>query len=356
MAQGVDSTGGGTAGRGHRCRFCDQSLDRLFIDLGMSPLCESYVAADSLDQMEPFYPLRVFVCERCWLVQLEEHVSPDRIFSEYAYFSSYSSSWVEHARQYVDAITTKLRLNSASSVVEVASNDGYLLQHFVARGIPVIGVEPAANVAGAAVEKGIPTHVGFFGVATASTLASEPGRADLIVANNVLAHVADLNGFVEGLHILLKPSGSITLEFPHLVQLMKGNQFDTIYHEHFSYLSLALVRELLQAHGLRPYDVEEISTHGGSLRVYCCHETSEVPEHPTVENLIEREARYGLHAVCTYERFAERVIQTKQKLLEFLIAARRAQKVVVGYGAPGGDVPCAVETQRRLGSRLRDHL
>jgi SAM-dependent methyltransferase len=301
----------------------------------MSPLCESYISVDALNRMEAFYPLHVFVCERCWLVQLDEFVSPDEIFTEYAYFSSYSDSWVEHARRYVEAVTTRLALSESSKVVEIASNDGYLLQHFVARRIPVLGIEPAANVARTAIEKGIPTIVRFFGVETAQHVRRELGGADLIVANNVLAHVPDINDFVAGIETLLAPRGSATLEFPHLVRLMEGNQFDTIYHEHFSYLSLLVVQRIFSAHGLRVYDVDEIPTHGGSLRVYGCHADADIPERPAVAKLIAREQEYGLGRLDTYERFADRVMETKRRLLEFLIEARRAGKRIAGYGAPG---------------------
>jgi SAM-dependent methyltransferase len=232
-------------------------------------------------------------------------------------------------------VTTRLALSESSKVVEIASNDGYLLQHFVARRIPVLGIEPAANVARTAIEKGIPTIVRFFGVETAQHVRRELGGADLIVANNVLAHVPDINDFVAGIETLLAPRGSATLEFPHLVRLMEGNQFDTIYHEHFSYLSLLVVQRIFSAHGLRVYDVDEIPTHGGSLRVYGCHADADIPERPAVAKLIAREQEYGLGRLDTYERFADRVMETKRRLLEFLIEARRAGKRIAGYGAPG---------------------
>ena len=322
-------------GRQPQCRFCAAPLRRTFVDLGMSPLCESYVSADALNRMEAFYPLHVFLCERCWLVQLDEYVSPDHIFTEYAYFSSYSDSWVEHARQYVDRIAARLGLNETSRVVEIASNDGYLLQHFVARGVPVLGVEPAANVAKVAVDRGIPTLTRFFGVDTATGIRAQIGPADLVVGNNVLAHVPDINDFVAGVQVLLGSEGSATLEFPHLVRLMEGNQFDTIYHEHFSYLSLSVVREIVRAHGLRVYDVDEIPTHGGSLRVYACRQSASIEERPAVEELCAREEEFGLRRLETYARFAEQVMETKRQLLDFLIAARRAGQRVAGYGAPG---------------------
>jgi len=318
------------------CRFCGGTRRTTFVDLGMSPLCESYVSQEGLNHMEPFFPLHVFVCNRCLLVQLEEYVTPDNIFSEYAYFSSYSDSWVEHARRYVAAITERLQLNSASQVVEIASNDGYLLQHFVARDIPVLGVEPAANVARVAIDKGVSTVVRFFGEETARDLAASHGLADLIVGNNVLAHVPDINDFVRGLPILLKPSGTVTMEFPHLLRLIEENQFDTIYHEHFSYLSLFVVQAIFQAHGLRVYDVDEIPTHGGSLRIYACHDdaTGQQPS-AAVRGVIEAEERFGLRQPDTYTRFSERVQSTKRKLLSFLIDAKNHGKTIAGYGAPG---------------------
>ena len=285
--------------------------------------------------MEPFYPLHVYLCDRCFLVQLEQYVAPDQIFSEYAYFSSYSDSWVEHARKYVQQITERLRLGSSSLVYEVASNDGYLLQHFVKDGVPAIGIEPAANVARVAVEKGVPTIVRFFGVETAREVSASRGPADLIVGNNVLAHVPDINDFVGGLRALLKPSGTITMEFPHLVRLMEGNQFDTIYHEHFSYLSLMTVRTIFGAHGLRVYDVEELPTHGGSLRVYACHEDAPITTAPSVSALIDGELRFGLGRADTYTGFAGQVEETKRRLLSFLIDARSRGQSIVGYGAPG---------------------
>jgi 2-polyprenyl-3-methyl-5-hydroxy-6-metoxy-1,4-benzoquinol methylase len=277
----------------------------------MSPLCESYISREGLNQMEPFYPLHALVCEKCLLVQLDDYVAPEHIFSEYAYFSSYSDSWVEHARRYVEKVSERLRLGADSRVVEIASNDGYLLQHFVRRGVPVLGIEPAANIARVAIQKGVPTVVRFFGVDTARDLLVEQGPADLIVGNNVLAHVPFINDFVGGLSVLLHPEGTVTMEFPHLVRLIEGNQFDTIYHEHFSYLSMISVQAIFRAHGLRVYDVEELPTHGGSLRIYACH------------------------SLETYDRFGGRVAETKWNLLSFLIDARRAGKTIAGYGAPG---------------------
>jgi 2-polyprenyl-3-methyl-5-hydroxy-6-metoxy-1,4-benzoquinol methylase len=302
----------------------------------MSPLCESYVPAERLDAMEPFYPLTVLVCEHCLLVQLREYVRAEEIYSEYAYFSSYSDSWLDHARRYVEMAIDRFRLGPDKQVVEVASNDGYLLQYFMAQGIPVLGIEPAANVARVAQEKGIRTLVTFFGRQRAAELAAEGVRADLLVGNNVLAHVPDLNGFVAGLKLLLTAGGTITMEFPHLLRLVEGNQFDTIYHEHFSYLSFQVTERVFAAHGLTIFDVEELSTHGGSLRIYARHaEESDRPALGSVEALRRRETEAGYHRIETYLGFAERVAETKRKLLEFLIGVRRRGRRIAGYGAPG---------------------
>ena len=318
------------------CRFCAAPLRRTFVDLGMSPLCESYLPAEKLDEMEPFYPLAVRVCERCLLVQVREYVRAEEIYSDYAYFSSYSDSWLEHARQYVEAMIERLGLGPQSRVVEVASNDGYLLQHFVARGVPVLGIEPAANVARVARQKGIPTLVKFFGRETAGEVAAESGRADLLLGNNVLAHVPDLNGFVAGLKLLLAPRGVITMEFPHLMRLVEGNQFDTIYHEHFSYLSLLAVQRVFAAQGLVVFDVDELPTHGGSLRIYARHaEDRTKPYRPALVEVRDRELAAGYGRIETYLDFGRRVAQTKRNLLEFLITARREGRQVAGYGAPG---------------------
>ncbi len=319
-----------------RCRFCNSILNQTFVDLGMSPLCESYIKPERQNEMEPFYPLHVRVCERCFLVQLDEYVTPDNIFSDYAYFSSYSDSWQQHAKAYTEMIAERLGLNAQSQVVEIASNDGYLLQYFVTQGIPVLGVEPAANVAEVAIKKGIPSVVKFFGQKTAHELVDEGKRADLIVGNNVLAHVPDINDFVGGMKTLLKPGGVITMEFPHLMQLMDGNQFDTIYHEHFSYLSLLIVEKIFAAHGLTVFDVQELSTHGGSLRIYGCHsEDTSKQIGERVTELRAREEVAGFTSLNHYFSFAEKVKETKFKLLEFLIAAKREGKSVAGYGAPG---------------------
>jgi SAM-dependent methyltransferase len=318
------------------CRFCNAPLRHTLVDLGMSPLCESYVAAEHLNHMEPFYPLRVYVCESCFLAQLEEYVSPEEIFSEYAYFSSYSDSWLKHVKDYTDLMVKRFKINPESHVVELASNDGYLLQYFVQRGIPVLGVEPAANVAHVAVEKGVPTVVEFFGEALARRMVGERKQADLLIGNNVLAQVPDLNDFVKGMKILLKPSGVITMEFPHLVRLIEENQFDTIYHEHFSYFSFISAEKIFTHHGLRLFDVEELPTHGGSLRIYACHdEDGAKPTGPKAEELRARELATGLADMDYYLSFGEKVKETKRKLLEFLIKARREGKSVCGYGAPG---------------------
>ncbi len=319
-----------------KCRFCGHDVRHTVVDLGMSPLCQSHISAAQLNQMEPFYPLHALVCERCFLVQLAEFVAPENIFSEYAYFSSYADSWVEHARRYCVTVTERFALGPESLVVEIASNDGYLLQHFVAQGVPVLGIEPAANVGAAALAKGIPTLTRFFGSAIASELVRERGRADLIVGNNVLAHVPQLNDFVTGLKILLKPRGVVTLEFPHLLELMQHNQFDTIYHEHFSYFSFATVCEICARHGLTVFDVERLSTHGGSLRIYARHtEDASRPESERTRELLGVERQSGLRDLATYNAFSERVRATKRALLTFLIEAKNSGKRIVGYGAPG---------------------
>jgi 2-polyprenyl-3-methyl-5-hydroxy-6-metoxy-1,4-benzoquinol methylase len=318
------------------CRFCASDLQTTFVDLGMSPLCESFLPADEINRMESFYPLHVCVCGRCFLVQLQEYVRPADIFTEYAYFSSYSETWLEHARRYTERMIRRFGLGAHSSVVEIASNDGYLLRNFVAHGIPVLGIDPAANVARVAIERGVPTRVDFFGRAVAQQLVEEGIRPDLLVGNNVLAHVPDVNDFVAGLRILLKPGGVITMEFPHLLKLIGGNQFDTIYHEHFSYFSLIAAQNIFAAHGLVLFDVEELPTHGGSLRIYARHrEDATRPVAHRVVALRNREIEEGLTHLESYGRFAEQVRRTKWKLLGFLIEAREQGKSVVGYGAPG---------------------
>jgi SAM-dependent methyltransferase len=318
------------------CRFCHTGLQRTFVDLGMSPLCESFLTREQLNQMEPFYPLHAYLCEECFLVQVEEYVGPEQIFSEYAYFSSYSRAWLEHAKSYADMIVSRLGLDHTSQVIELGSNDGYLLQYFMARGIRVLGVEPAGNVAAAAIAKGVPSTTRLFGLETAQDLLAGGHHPDLIVGNNVLAQVADLNGFVAGMKKLLKPGGVITMEFPHLLRLMDENQFDTIYHEHFSYFSLMSAERIFAAHGLTLFDVEEMWTHGGSLRIYARHQEDEArPVGPRVRALLAREKAVGLDRPERYAAFAEQVRETKWRLLEFLIGAKRRGKSIAGYGAPG---------------------
>ena len=319
-----------------KCRFCEAPLSLTFADLGMSPLSNAYLKAEQLNGMERFYPLHAWVCESCYLVQLEEFESPRHIFGEdYAYFSSYSDTWLEHARRYTELMMGRLGLGPKSHVVELASNDGYLLQYFKRKGIPVLGIEPAANVAAEAERKGVPTLVEFFGTETARELAGAGRQADLLIGNNVLAHVPALNDFVAGMAILLKPGGVITLEFPHLLRLMEENQFDTIYHEHFSYFSFCVAERVFAAHGLTIFDVEEISTHGGSLRIFAKRASNNaLPIGERVAALRQREQKAGLDRADTYYAFAEKVKATKRSLLRFLIGAREAGKCVVGYGAP----------------------
>jgi SAM-dependent methyltransferase len=302
----------------------------------MSPLCQTHIEPHALNHVEKFYPLHVWVCEGCLLVQLEEYVSPGEIFSDYAYFSSYSDSWVEHARRYAAMAIARFGLTADSAVMEIASNDGYLLQHFVRAGIPCLGIEPAANVAQVAVGRGIRTTVCFFGQAAARAIAEEHGRPDLLLGNNVLAHVPDVNDFVAGMKLLLKPGGVITMEFPHLQRLIEENQFDTIYHEHFSYLSLLAVERIFRHHGLELFDVEQLPTHGGSLRIFARHADDDTkPVRASIGDLRQQELRGGLDRLETYSRFAQRVHATKRDILEFLIGARRDGKRIAGYGAPG---------------------
>jgi SAM-dependent methyltransferase len=316
------------------CRSCGAALRHSFCDLGMSPLSNAYLTAAELDSAERFYPLHAHVCGECLLVQLEQFETPDRIFSEYAYFSSYSDSWLAHAERYTAAMIARFGIGPSSRVVEIASNDGYLLQYFKKQGVPVLGVEPAANVARAAEQRGIPTRVEFFGAACAGRLAATGQQADLAVANNVLAHVPDLNDFVEGLRILLAPGGVATCEFPHLLKLFLGNQFDTIYHEHFSYFSLLAAQRVFAAHALTVFDVEELPTHGGSLRVFLRH-AGEASRAPTgnVAKVLSDERAAGLDRVERYAAFQERVSETKRELLDFLIRAKRAGKRIAAYGA-----------------------
>jgi SAM-dependent methyltransferase len=319
---------------GPSCRFCGRPLFLSFADLGVQPLANSYLEPGDLGKPETFYPLHVYVCEECWLVQLPQAATPEAIFSDYAYFSSFSESWLRHAERYAEAMTPRLVLGAASRVVEIASNDGYLLRFFKERGVPVLGIEPAANVAAAAEALGIPTVVRFFGTELARELAAQGTRADLLVGNNVLAHVPDLNDFVQGLATLLAPDGVLTMEFPHLLRLMHEDQFDTIYHEHFSYFSLSAARRIFAAHGLVVVDVEELPTHGGSLRVYARHAGDAGPVDDRVAELLARERMAGLDRPGPYRAFAERVRRVKRQLLRFLLDARERGESIAGYGAP----------------------
>ena len=317
------------------CRFCGSQLRQVFLDLGLSPMANSYLKEEDLKQEEPRFPLRVYVCGECFLVQLEEWESPENIFGDYAYFSSYSESWLRHAKKYVGEMIERFGIDPQSQVVEIASNDGYLLQYFVDRGIPVLGVEPARNVAVVARSRGIPTRVDFFGETTARTLRREGLRADLLIGNNVLAHVPNLNDFVKGLKILLADQGIVTMEFPHLARLCAECQIDTIYHEHFSYFSFVVAEKIFAAHGLTLFDVEELPTHGGSLRIFAQHKVG--GRHPIsghVEDLRKREIDAGYADLARYLAFEERAVRTKEKLIEFLVNAKQEGKRVVGYGAP----------------------
>ena len=319
-----------------KCRFCSQPLRTSFADLGMSPFANSYVPVAQIDRAEKFYPLHAWVCESCLLVQLESFESPDAIFGDYLYFSSFSDSWLRHAKSYTEQMIQRFGFGPSHQVIELASNDGYLLQYFKSAGIPVLGVEPAANVAKVAAEKhGIESIVKFFGVDTAREMKAAGRTADLLLGNNVLAHVPDLNDFVSGMAIVLKESGLITMEFPHLLQLMTHNQFDTIYHEHFSYFSFTTVEKVFARHGITLFDVEELPSHGGSLRIFGRHSANAAhPVTPRVAALKQKEAEAGLLGMEAYRKFAEQVRETKRKLLSFLIEAKRAGKRIVGYGAP----------------------
>lgn len=319
-----------------KCRVCDTELEHVFVDLGMSPIANDYVAADKANAMEPFYPLRVYVCSECWLVQLPAAQSADNIFrDDYAYFSSVSKSWLEHARSYVEKVIERFDIGPDQSVMELASNDGYLLQYFKKHNVPVLGIEPCGNVAKAARKIGIPTIKKFFGRELAAELTEDRDKPDLVVGNNVLAHVPDLKDFVGGLKILLADRGVITMEFPHLAKLIQLNQFDTIYHEHFSYFSLHAVLNVFQLHDLRIFDVEELTTHGGSLRIYACHdEDGSKADSDAVRELSDRERQLGMDGLELYRAFEEKVHRTKRELLKFLISARESGKRVVGYGAP----------------------
>ena len=317
------------------CRSCGNELTYTFVDLGVSPLANSYLKAEQLEEMEPFYPLHAYVCENCFLVQLNEFQSSEQIFGDYAYFSSYSESWLKHAREYTELMLDRFGFDSNHQIIEIASNDGYLLQYFRNKGLPVLGVEPAQNVAKVARDAGIPTLSKFFGVQTATEMAAQGKYADLMLGNNVLAHVPDLNDFVEGFRILLKPQGIITMEFPHLMRLMEQNQFDTIYHEHFSYFSFITVKKVFAAHHLAMFDVEELLTHGGSLRIFACHaEDKSKPISQSVRNLVEREKDAGFESLEHYLSFAEKVKETKRNILEFMVKVKKQRKSMAGYGAP----------------------
>ncbi len=318
-----------------KCRFCSATLDHVFCDLGVHPLSNSFFQPKDSNKMLPFFPLKAMVCKKCFLVQLEELESPDNIFSDYLYFSSFSTSWLEHSRQYADQISQRLGLNSSHQVIELASNDGYLLKFFKEKGIRILGIEPAANVAKSAEAIGIPTLVKFFGVQTAKELVDKNCQADLLIGNNVLAHVPDINDFVAGIKILLKPQGVLTMEFPHLLQLIKNNQFDTIYHEHYSYLSLGTTKRIFESHGLRLFDVDELPTHGGSLRVYATH--IENPRRETsaaVETLLKTESDFGLNHIAFYSSFQKGVLGIKIDLLQTMIDIKESGKTICGYGAP----------------------
>jgi len=317
------------------CRLCDARLTETFVDLGMSPLCESYLAADRLDGPETFYPLHVRICSACLLVQLPPYVPGEEIFSDYAYFSSYSDSWVAHAKRYAEEMVDRLGLGPDSLVTEVASNDGYLLQHFLAAGIPVVGVEPAANIAEVARAKGIRTEVRFLGAVTGAEVAGRYGRADLVAANNVYAHVPDIRDFTAGLAALVKPTGLVTLELPHLLRLIERRQYDTIYHEHYQYLTLLTAARALATGGLIVVDVEELSTHGGSLRVHARPAEAAGEPSSNVKAVLAAEEAAGLHSVAGHAGFAEAVFGIKRDLVTFLLGARAEGKTVVGYGAPG---------------------
>lgn len=318
-----------------QCRFCDTALTHSFVDLGTSPLANSYLNKEDLNKMEPFYPLHVYVCSKCFLVQLPESQSPEAIFEEYAYFSSYSDTWLKHARDYTEMMIQRFGFDSKSYVIELASNDGYLLQYFKQKGVPVLGIEPAKNVAKVAQEAGIPTLINFFGQELAKELVAEGKKADLIVGNNVLAHVPRLNNFVQGMKTVLNPQGVITMEFPHLMRLIEENQFDTIYHEHFSYFSFSTVANVFAQQGLCVFDVEELPTHGGSLRIYARHENDVTkPVDSKVGDLKKREEGKGYKDLALYQLFGEKVKGTKRNILEFLIRAKKDGKLIVGYGAP----------------------
>ena len=319
----------------NRCRFCDKQLKYTFADLGVSPLANAYLTTEQTNQMEPFFPLRACVCERCFLVQLPVFQSSEEIFSEYAYFSSYSDSWLQHAKKYAESMIERFDLGIQSQIIEIASNDGYLLRNFLEKGFSVLGIEPAKNVAEAAIDIGIPTVVKFFGVQTAKELVLDGKYADLLIGNNVLAHVPDVNDLIKGMKIILKPQGIITMEFPHLMRLIDENQFDTIYHEHFSYFSFTTVRQIFMHHDFKIFDVEELPTHGGSLRIYACHSEDHSKETTKrVDNLLEREEVAGFKDLKIYLDFDEKVKTIKRSILSFVNKAKNEGNSIVGYGAP----------------------
>ena len=319
----------------NQCRFCNNSLKSTLVDLGSSPFANRYISVEQIHQMEPFYPLRVYVCEQCYLVQLPVFQSSEEIFSDYAYFSSFSDSWLQHAEVYVNDMIDRFEFDIKSQVIEIASNDGYLLQYFKERGIPVLGIEPAKNVAQAAQQAGIQTLEKFFGCQTAMDLTREGKHADLLIGNNVLAHVPDLNDFVKGMKMILKPHGIITMEFPHLMRLMAENQFDTIYHEHFSYFSFTIVNKVFDHHGLRIFDVDELPTHGGSLRIYARHaEDASRAVSENVADLLKHEAAEGFENLEFYLTFSQKVQSTKRSILDFMVRTKNGGKSIVGYGAP----------------------
>jgi len=320
-----------------KCNFCNTPLDHLVIDLGMQPLCEERIRPEELNQMEPHYPLKVYVCKKCLLVQVPESASPEVIYRDYGYYSSFSDTWLQHAKQYVELAVKRFGITKNNLVAEIASNDGYLLQYFVHKDIPVIGIEPSEEIARYAVsKKGVRTEIRFFGAKTAEYLADTYGKADLLIGNNVLAHVPNINDFVSGMKLFLKPSGVITMEFPHLQRLIEENQFDTIYHEHFSYFSFSTVRKIFRKHDLEIFDVDELPTHGGSLRIYARHQgNSTIPVQTRVTDLVDREESLGMNSMAYYDTFNEKVKETKRKILEFLIQGKKEGKHIVGYGAPG---------------------
>jgi hypothetical protein len=318
-----------------KCRFCGTKLSHTFIDLGMSPLANSYIRPEDLQKGEKFYPLHAYVCENCFLVQLEEFETPQAIFSDYAYFSSYSVSWLQHSKNYVEMITERLGLTSKSQVMEVASNDGYLLQYFLEKGIPVLGIEPAENVAKIAEAKGIKTLAEFFGVETAKKITESEKKADLLIGNNVLAHVPDINDFVDGMKYVLNKNGMITMEFPHLLNLIRYNQFDTIYHEHFSYLSFTTVKAIFEHHGLKIIDVDKLPTHGGSIRIFAVHrENNNLQPSGNVGELLDEEKASEMTDLSLYQRYSESVKKTKRNILEFFIREKNNGKSIAAYGAP----------------------